>query len=80
MHASKTICLHVIHLLYSDSEQSPACAYAPVAQNLWTTTADPADSNSFPLGFRQATFGEDNNPAFGVRCVFMRIQSGCLEK
>jgi hypothetical protein len=41
----------------------------PVAQNLWTTTADPTDKNSFPLGFRQGSFGEDNNPAFGVRCV-----------
>ena len=55
--------------LNSDSEQTPACAYSPVAQNLWTTTADPADASSYPLGFRQGSFGEDNNPAFGVRCV-----------
>ena len=54
---------------FSYSEQTPACAYTPVAPNLWTMTADPTDVNSFPLGFRQGMFGEDNNPAFGVRCV-----------
>ena len=50
--------------------QTPACAYSAVADNLWTTTADPADPNSFPLGFRKGSFGEDNNPAFGIRLVF----------
>jgi hypothetical protein len=65
------MCLEVVSILscFSYSEQTPACAYTPVLQNQWTMTADPTDANSFPLGFRQGMFGEDNNPAFGVRCV-----------
>ena len=47
--------------------QSSPCVYVPVPTASWTTTADPSNKDSYPLGYRKGTFYEENNPVFGVR-------------